>query len=95
MALVGSDIPAVTAADVATAFATLGRTPAAFGPALDGGYWLVAMGPRRPARPFARVRWSTAHALADTMRNFAHHRISLIHTLRDVDTLEDLNAWLP
>lgn len=93
VALVGSDIPDVAAADLAAAFAALGRAQAAFGPAVDGGYWLVAMGPRRPARPFADVRWSGPHALADTSRNFAGRRIALLRTLRDIDTKEDLRAW--
>ena len=93
VALVGSDIPDVTAADLAAAFAALGRAQAAFGPAVDGGYWLVAMGPRRPARPFAGVRWSGPHALADTRRNFAGRRTALLRTLRDIDTMEDLRAW--
>jgi hypothetical protein len=38
------------------------------------------------------VRWSTAHALGDTLANFAGRRIALLRTLRDVDTAEDLAA---
>jgi glycosyltransferase A (GT-A) superfamily protein (DUF2064 family) len=63
-----------------------------FGPAEDGGYWLVGLGPCRPARPFAEVRWSTEHALADTLANFAGRRVALLRTLRDVDTAADLAA---
>jgi hypothetical protein len=48
------------------------------------------MGPRRPAHPFAGVRWSTEHALADTLANFRGRRVALLRTLRDVDTAEDL-----
>jgi rSAM/selenodomain-associated transferase 1 len=90
--VVGSDIPGLGAADVAAAFRALGRAQAVFGPAEDGGYWLVGLGPRRPARPFAGVRWSTEHALADTLRNFAGRRVALLRRLRDVDTAEDLLA---
>jgi rSAM/selenodomain-associated transferase 1 len=89
-AIIGCDIPDAESADVRTAFAALGRAAAAFGPAADGGYWLVAMSPRRPARPFAAVRWSTEHALADTLVNFAGRRIELLRTLHDVDTADDL-----
>ena len=71
VALIGCDIPDANAADVAAAFRSLGGADAVFGPAADGGYWLVGMTPRRPARPFAAVRWSTQHALADTLANFA------------------------
>ncbi len=89
VAVVGTDIPALGAGDVAAAFRALGRVQAAFGPSEDGGYWLVALSPRRPARPFAGVRWSTAHALADTLANFAGRRVALLRTLRDVDTGAD------
>ncbi len=90
VAIVGSDIPEAKPADLAAAFRALGRADAAFGPAEDGGYWLVAFGPRRPSRPFARVRWSSEHALADTRANFRAHRVALLRRLRDVDTAADL-----
>jgi len=89
VAIIGCDIPDATAADVAAAFRSLGRADAVFGPAADGGYWLVGMNPRRPAQPFASVRWSTRHALADTLANFAHRQIALLRTLHDVDTAAD------
>ena len=92
VAIIGSDIPDAGAADVHAAFRALGTADAAFGPALDGGYWLVALGPRRPARPFARVRWSTRHALADTLANFTGRRVALLRRLRDVDRAADLAA---
>ncbi len=88
--LVGCDIPEAGPADLTAAFRALGRAPAVFGPAEDGGYWLVGMAPRRPARPFAAVRWSSEHALADTLRNFGANRVRLLRTLRDVDTAADL-----
>ena len=75
--------------DARAAFRALGSAHAAFGPAADGGYWLVAMSPRRPAHPFAAVRWSTEHALADTLANFGGRRVALLRTLHDVDTAAD------
>jgi hypothetical protein len=90
--LVGSDIPGLARADLAAAFRALGRADAVFGPAEDGGYWLVGFGPRRPARPFAAVRWSTGDTLADTLANFAGRRVALLRALRDVDTAADLAA---
>lgn len=92
-AVVGCDIPGLTAGDIRAAFRALGRADAVFGPAEDGGYWLVGFGPRRPARPFADVRWSTPHALADTLANFRGLRIALVRTLSDVDTAADFAAW--
>jgi uncharacterized protein len=89
VAILGADIPDAGTADVAAAFRALGTADAVFGPAEDGGYWLVALGPRRPARPFGGVRWSSEHALADTLRNFPGRRVALIRVLQDVDTAED------
>ncbi len=90
VALIGSDIPDAGQDDVWAAFCALGRSQAAFGPAADGGYWLVALSPRRPSRPFASVRWSSEHALADTLVNFVGRRVAMLRTLHDVDTADDL-----
>ncbi len=91
--VVGCDIPGLTAGDIRAAFRALGRADAVFGPAEDGGYWLVGFGPRRPARPFANVRWSTRHALADTLANFRGFRVALLRTLGDVDSAADFTSW--
>jgi rSAM/selenodomain-associated transferase 1 len=92
VAIVGSDIPDAKAADVRAAFRALGQHDAVFGPAEDGGYWLVALGARRPAQPFVKARWSTSYALADTLRNFRGRRVARVRMLRDVDTACDLPA---
>lgn len=91
--LVGSDIPELGSSDLRAALVAVGRADAAFGPAEDGGYWLAAMSPRRPARPFGAVRWSSPDALADTMRNFRHRRVALLRRLNDVDTADDFHRW--
>ncbi len=93
--IIGSDIPDATAADIAAGFRALGRNDAVFGPAADGGYWLVGLGPGRPARPFAGVRWSSEHALADTLPNFGGRRIARLRTLHDVDTAADWRRLRP
>ena len=90
--LIGCDVPNIEAEDLAAAFRALGQADAVFGPAADGGYWLVGMGPARPAHPFRDVRWSSEHALADTLRNFRHLRVARLRTLRDIDTAADLAA---
>lgn len=84
--LIGSDIPDVTTRHIREAFNALGHSDVVFGPATDGGYWLVGFANRQPIRkPFQNVRWSTQHALKDTCENFKHRRITLIDELSDVD----------
>jgi rSAM/selenodomain-associated transferase 1 len=91
--IVGSDIPGVTARHIARAFHELGQRDAVFGPAADGGYWLVGLR-RRPRLldPFRNVRWSTGHALADTLQNLAGKKIAFLDTLADVDDGPSLAA---
>lgn len=86
--LIGSDIPDIRRADIAAAFRSLGRNDVVFGPARDGGYWLV--GARRtaalPRTLFAGVRWSTPHALADTVAGLRPGtKVGLLATMEDVD----------
>jgi uncharacterized protein len=87
--IVGSDIPGLSAREIATAFRRLGGADAVLGPAADGGYWLVGL--RRSPRiltPFRGVRWSSPHALADTLANFEGRKVATVATLSDVDTAE-------
>ena len=90
--VIGADIPGITAAHIANAFNALRANDAVFGPAHDGGYWLIGLKRSRPIPPrlFANVRWSTEHALADTITTLPNHRIAQIATLKDVDTIDDL-----
>ncbi|MEM1430608.1 MAG: TIGR04282 family arsenosugar biosynthesis glycosyltransferase [Pseudomonadota bacterium] len=87
----GADIAGLERRHIARGFAALGRAPAVLGPATDGGYW--AIGLRRtaavPAGIFAGVRWSTAHALQDTLATLPPGT-ALIDTLSDIDTVADL-----
>jgi rSAM/selenodomain-associated transferase 1 len=91
--VIGSDIPTIELSHIAQAFHLLGRADAVFGPARDGGYWLVGL-KRMPAPPnaFAKVRWSGPHALADTLANLDGKRIALAATLSDVDEANTYRA---
>jgi hypothetical protein len=93
--IIGSDIPDIMPRHIADAFKALGNNDAVFGPADDGGYWLVGLR-RRPSHPdlFRPVRWSTRNALADTVNNlgkrFDH---VLLETLIDIDDAAALRRW--
>ena len=85
--LVGADIPAVAARHVAAAFRLLGAHDLVFGPAADGGFWLVGAR-RRPRLPplFERVRWSSPDALADTLAGLPPGiSLGFVDALEDVD----------
>lgn len=90
--IVGSDIPNIESSHIRAAFRALGRYDWVFGPAADGGYWLVGASRRAASRalPFGKVRWSSAHALADTLARLAEGSFILIEELEDVDSGADL-----
>lgn len=90
--LIGSDIPGVTVPILRRAVHALGSADAVFGPAADGGFWLVGFSGRRTFwRPFAGVPWSTVRTLAATLANFRGRAVVLATTLSDVD---DVRSWL-
>jgi rSAM/selenodomain-associated transferase 1 len=91
--IIGTDIPSVRAAHIRQAFHLLGRHDAVVGAATDGGYWLIGARRRpRVLRMFAQVRWSSRHALSDTLRNLAGRSVARIATLADIDAAEDMAA---
>jgi rSAM/selenodomain-associated transferase 1 len=92
--LIGSDIPDIAPRHIEAAFTALGRCPVVFGPAEDGGYWLVGLRRMQPMPLlFSRVRWSTDSALADTLRNMgAPTRCVLLDRLLDLDDAAALRS---
>jgi rSAM/selenodomain-associated transferase 1 len=97
VAVIGADLPGLRPHHLAHAFHLLCRHDAVLGPAADGGYWLIGLRRRRRApRGFlAGVRWSTRHALADTLARLRHLEVGIAATLRDVDTAADLRPVRP
>jgi hypothetical protein len=90
--LIGSDIPMLAASHIAAAFRLLGRRDLVFGPTGDGGFWLVGArrSPRMPPL-FGPVRWSSRHALADTLLNLPP-RVSVGFATR-LDDVDDRAAF--
>jgi uncharacterized protein len=85
--IIGSDLPDLSTTDVAAAFKALKRHDVVFGPATDGGFWLIGMSARcaRQAR-LDGVRWSSAFTLADTLAILPKAwRVGLLRELEDVD----------
>ena len=90
--VIGTDCPQVSARDIADALDALRHAPFVFGPASDGGFWL--MGAVAPLRSgfFDGIRWSHAQTLADVEAR-AGGKVAKLRTLTDVDDAEGLSAW--
>lgn len=87
--LIGTDIPSLRPHHVAHAVRLLAGADAVFGPATDGGFWLVGRrGVRLGSRTFADVRWSSPHALADTLRTLDRRTVRSAALLDDLDDAE-------
>jgi rSAM/selenodomain-associated transferase 1 len=98
--LIGTDAPALDAAMLARASATLQEHDAVFVPALDGGYALVGL--RASQRPlFDNMTWSTPQVMEHTRARMrtAGLRWAELPAVADVDEPADLvhlpEGWLP
>lgn len=89
---VGTDCLDLGATHVASAFDVLGQRDAVFGPAEDGGYYLVGTARHLP-NFFEGIPWSTSSTLSAHQERCRNHgwTFGLLPTLADIDTLED---WL-
>ena len=93
VAAIGSDCVELTAVHFAEAWQALETHDAALGPAVDGGYYLLALRAPHPEL-FRDIAWSTAAVCRQTLdrAEAAGLRVHLLPTLRDVDTAEDWQA---
>jgi rSAM/selenodomain-associated transferase 1 len=94
--LVGTDIPALVPQHIAEAFRLLGRYDVVFGPAADGGFWLVGARHSRGLPLFGEVRWSGRHALEDVLANLPRRvAVGFAARLEDVDNGASLRRLAP
>lgn len=92
VAVIGSDCPYVLVEDAEQAWRVLDKHDVVFGPANDGGYWLVAA-KQLHAGLFAGIDWGSASVLEQSLaraRNLGL-KTALLRQLSDVDTERD---WL-
>jgi len=92
--IIGTDIPDIRPAHISKAFHSLGASDAVFGPADDGGYWLVGL-KRFPKvlNIFEDIRWSSPQTLSDTLRNLENQKVRFLESLNDIDTTDDYRRW--
>lgn len=90
--LIGSDCPYLQQRHLEEAWAALEQREVVWGPAEDGGYYLIGLKKTAPAL-FERMAWSTEQVLSDSIRaaeelGWSYH---LLEELSDVDYWQD---WL-
>ena len=96
MIVIGSDTPTVTSSVILRTMNDLDTVDVVIGPAADGGYYLIGMKEIR-RELFDNINWSTDAVCAQTVEHARAHnlRISKLETLRDIDTVHDLQAVMP
>jgi rSAM/selenodomain-associated transferase 1 len=92
--LVGTDCPRLQGVQVQRALEELTRNDIVFGPANDGGYYLIGVRKVIP-QLFIAIPWGTGEVLAKTLRiaDKMQLRVFLLEPLDDVDRPEDLPVW--
>ncbi|MBZ9627177.1 TIGR04282 family arsenosugar biosynthesis glycosyltransferase [Psychroflexus sp. CAK57W] len=87
--IVGSDLFELETSDIDKAFQELEQTDIVFGPANDGGYYLMGM-TRFYKNAFLEKAWSTESVLEKTIEDLKGLKLAFLKTKTDIDTLEDL-----
>ena len=93
--VVGTDVPLLPRSSFGEAVSLLTEHDVVFGPALDGGYYLIGL--RRPIPElFENIPWSTAETLATTLKKAETLGLqtAMLPACRDIDRLEDLLALI-
>lgn len=86
---IGTDVHDLKAADIQTGFDQLEKNRYCFGPANDGGYYLIGMTDYKPEL-FQNKSWSTASVLKETLQDLRTENVALLSEKMDIDTYEDL-----
>ena len=92
--VIGTDCPEVDEHVIGQALAALDRADVVFGPAADGGYYLIGMR-RLHHELFVGVPWSSERTLERTLEavRAGGLRVHLLSELADIDTAADWRRW--
>ncbi|MCF7561220.1 TIGR04282 family arsenosugar biosynthesis glycosyltransferase [Sabulilitoribacter multivorans] len=91
--LIGSDLPDINKHHIENGLNSLKKNDVVFGPAEDGGYYLVGL-TKMHNFIFENKPWSEFNLLEETIKELTQKNIkfSTLETLNDIDTFEDLIA---
>jgi len=85
--LIGSDLPDLTSEIILDGFKALNQNKIVFGPAEDGGYYLIGMNTFNNSL-FQNKPWSQTNLLKTTLQELNNY--TLLSELNDIDTIDDL-----
>ena len=91
--LIGSDCPKLSPSHIEAAFQALNHYDVVYGPALDGGYYLIGLNKPQPLL-FDLSAWSSPKVLAESIRICSENglKLRLLEALPDVDYIADWEA---
>tara|TARA_R110002049_G_scaffold266780_2_gene443036 strand:- start:504 stop:1133 length:630 start_codon:yes stop_codon:yes gene_type:complete len=91
--LIGSDLPDINSTHIKNGLEALNASEVVFGPAEDGGYYLIGMS-KMNTSIFINKPWSQPNLLEETLQELHNSNVtvSILDTLNDIDTYEDLIA---
>lgn len=91
--LIGSDLPEINSTHIENGIKALDKNDVVFGPAEDGGYYLIGLSKLEEAI-FINKPWSQPNLLEITLQELHNTNVSVttLETLNDIDTYEDLIA---
>jgi rSAM/selenodomain-associated transferase 1 len=90
--IVGSDLFELEVSDIHDAFQALETHDLVFGPAEDGGYYLMGMSALHP-EAFKDKAWSTELVLKETLKDLKSNSFQLLKEKNDIDTVDDLKKY--
>lgn len=93
--IIGSDCPYITPSHIADAFQVLEDNDVVYGPALDGGYYLLGMNELQSTL-FEGIAWSTEKVLAQSLVKCTASKLEVntLETLEDIDEVESWKRYL-
>ena len=87
--LIGTDLIDLKSTDIEEAFTSLDKNKAVFGPATDGGYYLIGLSEKNQ-KLFQNIPWSTSAVLHMSLKNLSLGSFHLLQPKNDIDQKEDL-----
>ena len=103
--IIGTDCPEIDATLIENAFGVLKEKNVVIGPCKDGGYYMLGMSRPVPVSfdqgfisdLFVDIDWSTDRVFEQTMEKIHKNNLScsILKTLVDIDTIEDLYHYSP